>query len=71
MMPEPQNVKQVKSFVASVGSYHKFIPNFSAMAEPLYNLQRKNTEWLWSKQCAASFTSLKRAFVYRSSSGAF
>lgn len=45
IMPEPLNVKKVKSLVASFSSYHMFIQNFNAIAEPLYGLQHKNTEW--------------------------
>ena len=43
-VPEPQNVKKLRSFISSVGFYQKFIPNFSAIVEPLYELLRK--EWL-------------------------
>ena len=34
-VPEPQNVKQLRSFIISVEFYQKFIPNFSAIAESL------------------------------------
>ena len=40
-VPEPQNVKQLRSFISSVGFYQKLIPNFSAIAEPLYEMLRK------------------------------
>jgi hypothetical protein len=62
-LPEPQNVKQVKSFVSSIGFYQKFIKNFSAIAEPLYNLQRKDEPWVWSEQCAAAFATLRQALA--------
>jgi hypothetical protein len=45
IMPEPLNLKKVKSLVASFSSYHMFIQNFNAIAEPLYSLQHKNTKW--------------------------
>lgn len=61
LMPEPQNVKQVRSFVSSVGFYQKFIPNFGAIAEPLYLLLRKDAPWSWSARCADAFATLKQA----------
>jgi hypothetical protein len=58
-LPEPQNVKQVKSFVSSIGFYQ----NFSAIAEPLYILQRTDKPCVWSEQCAATFATLRQALA--------
>ena len=38
----PINVKQLRSFVSNVSFYQKFIQEFSAIAEPLFQLLRKD-----------------------------
>ena len=62
-VPEPQNVKQLRSFISSVGFYQKFIPNFSAIAEPLYELLRKDVAWGWTARCIEAFSTLRQAIV--------
>jgi hypothetical protein len=49
--------------VSSVGFYQKFIANFGAIAEPLYNFLHGGTSWCWSQQCADAFTRLRKALV--------
>ena len=62
-IPAPTNVKQLRSFLGSVGFYSKFIGNFAYVAEPLYYLLRKNITWYWSEQCNESFNRLKEALT--------
>ena len=59
-MPAPQDVSTLKSFLASVQFYAKFLPPyFSTVTEPLYKLTRKGQQWRWSKEEAASFKKIK------------
>lgn len=57
-MKIPTTVKQVKSFVACVNYYRKFIPNFSTHAKPLNALLKKNVTFKWDNKCQYSFEKL-------------
>ena len=60
-MPTPKNISTLKSFLASVQFYSKFLPPyFSEITEPLYKLTRKGQQWKWGKEEATSFKKIKR-----------
>ena len=58
--PEPQNVAQLKAFLGLMNYYAKFIPNLSFILAPLYNLQKKDTKWIWDDRCRRAFKECKR-----------
>lgn len=53
--PEPQNVKDVQSFLGLAGYYRRFIPNFSEIASPMTQLTKKNKTFNWTAKCSESF----------------
>ena len=55
----PKNVTQLKSFLGAVGYYRKFIKNFSQSANPLFELLKKNSKFIWSESCNLAFQELK------------
>ncbi|KAF8749894.1 Encoded by [Rhizoctonia solani] len=57
--PEPQNVKQVQSFLGFANFYHCFVPNFSCLARPLNNLTQKEQPWIWLEEQKAAFDAIK------------
>jgi hypothetical protein len=57
--PLPKTQKDIKSFLGLAGYYRKFIADFSAIARPLTNLLKKESERKWSEQEQASFELLK------------
>ena len=60
-MPTPKNISTLKSFLASVQFYSKFLPPyFSEITEPLYKLIRKGQQWKWGEEEATSFKKIKR-----------
>lgn len=61
--PCPQNVDEVKRFVAFANYYRKFIPNFSEIAYPLNNLCKKNINFTWDKKCQDAFETLKQRIM--------
>ncbi|GBG77225.1 hypothetical protein CBR_g23552 [Chara braunii] len=58
--PQPQIVRDVRSFMGLASYYIKFVRNFSAVVAPLTNLTKKDTPFLWSLPCQLAFTRLKK-----------
>lgn len=57
--PVPNNIKEVQRFLGLAGLYHRFVPNFSRIAEPLNALKKKGHTFHWSPQCQKAFEHLK------------
>jgi len=57
--PVPKNLKEVQRFLGMSGWYHRFVPGFSKIAEPLNNLKRKGQPFIWSLECQNAFEELK------------
>ncbi|CAA9995134.1 unnamed protein product [Nesidiocoris tenuis] len=55
----PSSVTDVKSFLGLVTFYARFVPNLATMAQPLYNLTRKGTAFVWDAACRKSFEKIK------------
>ena len=61
--PIPKNKTDVKSFLGLTGYYRKFISQFSKIAKPLNDLQKKDQEWIWGPNQIESFQQLKDALI--------
>lgn len=48
--PIPSNVKQVRQFNGLVGYFRRFIPNFSRIMIPLYELTKQGAKWEWNER---------------------
>jgi len=59
----PTSVSAVRSFMGFCNFYHKFIPDFSNIVQPLLSLTKNNMAWLWLPDHASSFQMLKNAFL--------
>ena len=59
----PCDVKTVKQFLGLASFYHKFVPNFARIAEPLHNLTRKSVQFEWTIACKDSFNCLKKKLI--------
>jgi hypothetical protein len=44
--------------------FRKYIPNFSAIANPFYKLMKKDVTFEWNSECQNSFNDLKHALVH-------
>lgn len=60
--PQPINVKQLQSFMGLCNVYRRFIPKFSIVMAPLYNLLRKNVQFSWQNDHIIAFNSIKKLF---------
>ena len=58
--PVPVNLKTIQRFLDMAGWYHRFVPNFSELAEPLNALKRKGVKFKWTFECQAAFEALKQ-----------
>ena len=54
-VPQPRNVKELRSFLGMMNYYRKFIPNLATVLKPLTSLLQLSTRWHWSTQCAKAF----------------
>lgn len=61
--PYPKGIKGVQSFLGFGNYYHRFIDSFADIARPLYNLTKIKNEWKWTKEEAAAWDKLKKAFT--------
>ncbi|RXN12176.1 Transposon Ty3-I Gag-Pol poly [Labeo rohita] len=57
--PAPNTLKEVQRFLGLAGWYHRFVPNFSKIAEPLNSLKKKGQVFKWMTQCQQAFDQLK------------
>ena len=53
--------KQAKSFLGVAVWYRVFIPHFSTLAAPLYDLTSTRKKFVWTEECARSVEALKQA----------
>lgn len=51
----PENKEAVRSFLGMAGYLDNFIKNYAAIAAPLYQVTRKETDYYWSKQEEEAF----------------
>jgi hypothetical protein len=56
----PRSVAQIRTFLILAGYFHRFIPNFSKIANLMTKLLEKDTKFKWSPQCEEAFFTLKK-----------
>ena len=60
VMPEPEDVTALKSFLGMVNYLSKFMPHLSEMTESLRRLEDKDVEWQWMMQHSIAFNTVKK-----------
>ena len=63
--PRPTTKKEIRSFLGLAGYYQDFIPNFAAIAAPLFDLTRKGqpNKVVWGEPQERCYHTLKHAIV--------
>lgn len=57
--PRPQNKKNIRQFLGKVNFYHKYIPDYTRLLEPIHHLLRSSTEFQWTSECESTFNKVK------------
>src|SRR6266705_123515 len=60
---DPENVKDVQSFLGFANFYRRFILNYSRVVAPMTKLTGKSIPWQWESEQRAAFKALKDAFT--------
>jgi len=61
--PVLENRTDVQAFIGFVNFYHRFIQDFSTIAQPLFDLTRSNQAWNWGIKEQEAFEHLKIAVI--------
>ncbi|KAA0046150.1 pol protein [Cucumis melo var. makuwa] len=61
--PRPSTVSEIRSFLGLAGYYRRFVEDFLRIANPLTQLTRKGTPFVWSPAYESSFQELKQKLV--------
>src|SRR6218665_44187 len=59
--PVPQRLRDMRAFVGLCSYYRKFIPRFSTITAPLFDLTKKDRPFVWSGEHQHAFEQLKEA----------
>jgi len=59
----PKFIKDIQCFLGFANFYHRFIYRYSHLCQPLFNLLRKDTPFVWDTACEQVFEALKKAFT--------
>jgi hypothetical protein len=62
-MPNPTNVRILKSFIGLCNYYKIYVQDFSTIVHPLYALLNKDIAWTWSGDAQKAFNTLKEKLL--------
>ena len=58
--PEPENVRDVRSFLGLANQLGSFVPDLAIVTAPLRALLKKSTAWTWEEPQHSAFSATKR-----------
>lgn len=58
-MPPPQNQSEMRSLLGMANYSARFIPNYSLTTQPLRELTKKDSKWIWGKEQSDALKTLK------------
>ncbi|GBL76104.1 Transposon Tf2-8 polyprotein, partial [Araneus ventricosus] len=61
--PVPQNLKQVQSYLGMMNYFRHLIFNYAQVVEPIVNLTRKGTPFVWSENCQDVFNVMQEIIL--------
>lgn len=57
--PTPNTQKKIRQFLGKINFYHEYIEKSSIILNPLHQLLKKNTKFIWTDECEKCFTKIK------------
>ena len=57
--PEPNNRKQLRSFLGLAGYYRMYIPHYAKLSAALSNFFKKGTKFSWTKTMLVAYLDIK------------
>lgn len=61
--PTSKSKTNIRQFLGKVNFYHRYIPNYSQLLEPLHNTLRKDVPFSWTEECQQSFEKVKSYLI--------
>jgi transposase InsO family protein/transposase-like protein len=62
-LPRPQNVSEVRRVLGAFGYYRRFVYNYSAIAAPIIQLTKNETQFVWGPEQDYAFKKLKEELM--------
>ncbi|XP_020412323.1 uncharacterized protein LOC109947171 [Prunus persica] len=59
-MPEPRNLRELKSLQGSLAFIRRFISNLAGRCQPFSRLMKKDVPFVWDEACHNAFESIKK-----------
>ncbi len=53
--PQPRTVTNVRSFLGLIGYYRKYVKSYARLVAPLFELTRKDVDFVWDMGCQQAF----------------
>ena len=60
ILKQPNNEKELKSFLGAIQYLSKYIDNLSAQTDSLRQLLKKDNDWIWTEEHTLAFANLKQ-----------
>jgi len=57
--PSPRNLTELRSFVGLCAYYRRYVPNFSAVCKPLFELTQKGVKYHWGRRQEEAMRTMK------------
>ena len=62
-LKRPENVSEVQAFLGKINYYRAFVRNLAEVANPLYQLLKKDHVFNWTTNCERAFERLKADII--------
>ena len=62
-LPQPRNLKELRSFLGMANYYRQFLQNYAKIAEPLVRLTKKSEPFRWENEQEKAFETMKAMLI--------
>jgi hypothetical protein len=61
--PKPKTITNIRSFLGLTRYYPNYVRGYSQLSTPLFELTKRNVDFVWGSGCQQAFEALKGALV--------